>query len=191
MRLQTLTDNAQLCRIVMEEAGISHSILPPLTAAGGCGYVAAVRVPTQKGMPSWQPAGLGTSCPVAAALILWQRDVLMPAAQRHFGEPVTVVRHYGSYSCRRIYGQAQGNMSEHSRANAVDIAGFRLKSGREISLVRHWNGAPDERAFLREIRDGACRTFSTVLSPDYNAAHADHFHFDQASRRGTGWSLCR
>jgi len=31
--------------------------------------------------------------------------------------------------------------------------------------------------------------FGTVLSPDYNPAHADHLHFDQASRGSGG--MCR
>jgi len=29
-----------------------------------------------------------------------------------------------------------------------------------------------------------------VLSPDHNAAHADHFHFDMAARTA-GWTVCR
>ena len=48
-----------------------------------------------------------------------------------------------------------------------------------------------EATFLREVRTGACDLFATVLSPDYNAAHRDHLHFDQADRGGTGWGLCR
>nr|MBA3526869.1 extensin family protein [Sphingomonas sp.] len=46
-------------------------------------------------------------------------------------------------------------------------------------------------AFLREVRDGACRLFPTVLSPDYNAAHRDHLHLDVANRGTAGWTLCR
>lgn len=190
-RLQSLADNAQLCRIVLEEAGIRHSILPARATPEGCGYTAAVRLTPTPGAPAWAPAGLATACPVAAALVLWERDVLRPAAQRHFGEPVARVDHYGAYSCRRLYGRETGSFSEHARANAVDVAGFQLRSGRTITLARHWNGTAAEQAFLRDIRDGACRTFATVLSPDYNAAHADHFHFDQAARGRVGRGVCR
>jgi len=42
---------------------------------------------------------------------------------------------------------------------------------------------------LQAVRGGACGYFTTVLSPDYNAAHADHFHLDQAKRLG-GWGAC-
>jgi hypothetical protein len=41
------------------------------------------------------------------------------------------------------------------------------------------------------VRDGACRLFATTLSPDYNAAHADHLHLDQANRGAGGWRACR
>ncbi|MFN3798647.1 MAG: extensin family protein, partial [Sphingobium yanoikuyae] len=52
-------------------------------------------------------------------------------------------------------------------------------------------GQGKDAAFLRDVRDGACGLFSTVLSPDYNAAHRDHFHLDQAERGATGWRACR
>ncbi len=186
LRIQPLNDNPQLCRIVLEEAGIRHMILPGREGPGQCGYVAAVR--RQAPGPRWQPDAPATSCAVAATLHLWERDVLAPAAQRHFGEPVAVVRHMGAFACRTIAGG--GTLSEHGRANAIDIGGFRLASGREISVLRDWSGGTAaDRAFLREVRDGACRIFGTVLSPDYNAAHADHFHFDQAARGGFGF--CR
>ena len=100
-----------------------------------------------------------------------------------------MVRHLGSFSCRPIAGTDQ--WSEHATANAIDIAGFNLADGQKISLINDWSGDEKRVAFLREIRDGACDLFSTVLSPDYNAAHADHFHLDQASRGATGYRICR
>jgi len=64
--------------------------------------------------------------------------------------------------------------------------GFHLADGRHVTLLTGWNGKADERKFLRRIRDGACERFGGVLSPDYNAAHADHFHFDFSR-----WGFCR
>jgi len=58
-------------------------------------------------------------------------------------------------------------------------------------VLRDWKGSQPNAAFLRDVRDGACRLFSTTLSPDYNAAHADHLHLDQAMRGKMGWGLCR
>ena len=77
-----------------------------------------------------------------------------------------------------------------AQANAIDIAGFVLEGGRRVTLLRDWNSDdPATRAFLREARDGACDLFATTLSPDYNRAHADHFHLDVAARGG--YRVCR
>jgi len=43
---------------------------------------------------------------------------------------------------------------------------------------------PDPEAeFLKLVHDKACQRFGTVLGPEANAAHKDHFHFDQKKRR--------
>ena len=102
-----------------------------------------------------------------------------------------MIRHAGTYSCRRLYGRAEGRFSEHAGANAIDIAGFRLADGTEVSVLRDWPDAGAKGAFLRDVRDGACRLFATTLTPDYNEAHADHFHLDQADRGRSGWAMCR
>lgn len=157
-----------------------------------CGYDVAFELrPADSAALRFAPAGLVTACPVAAALLLWERDVVQPAAERHFGERVARVDHFGSYACRRLYGRSEGAFSEHATANAVDIAGFSLSSGRRISVLGDWSDGGDDGAFLREVRSGACDLFATVLSPDYNAAHADHLHFDQAARGAMGWRGCR
>ena len=110
---------------------------------------------------------------------------------RHLGSRVTSIDHAGSYSCRRLYGRSEGAYSEHATADAIDILGFRLADGQRVSVLRDWGGATPKSEFLREVRDGSCRLFSTVLSPDYNAAHADHLHLDQAERGTFGWRGCR
>ena len=157
-----------------------------------CRFTDGVRIrPESARSIGYAPAGLVTSCAVAAALALWERDVVQPAARRHFGERVVGIDHAGSFSCRRLYGRAEGRFSEHATADAIDIIGFRLADGRRVSVLRDWRRDRAEAAFLREVRDGACDLFATVLSPDYNAAHAAHFHFDQADRGSFGWRLCR
>ena len=89
----------------------------------------------------------------------------------------------------RIYGGDTGNWSEHATGNAVDVSAFVLEDGRRISVLGDWNDADEAAGFLHAARDAACDVFGTVLSPDYNAAHADHFHLDQEAR-GFG-SFCR
>jgi hypothetical protein len=122
---------------------------------------------------------------------MWEWQVVQPAAQAILGSRVTAIEHFGSYSCRRLYNRDAGNWSEHARANAVDIAGFRLADGRRISVVGDWRGDGARARFLHQVRDGACSLFATTLSPDYNAAHRDHLHLDQAARGAMGWRACR
>lgn len=191
-KLNALTQSYPACRAALERAGVRYTALPPRSGEGRCGYSDGVRF-TSGGARriDFAPAGLGIACPVAAALAIWEWNVVQPAAERHFGTKVTSIDHFGSYSCRRIYGRDAGTWSEHSTADAVDIAGFRLGNGTRITVARDWKGDAAKAAFLREVRDGACQLFATTLSPDYNAAHADHFHLDQADRGAMGWRACR
>jgi hypothetical protein len=123
-----------------------------------------------------------TRCAIAARLYMWERHVLQPLSRATFGEPVSEIMHFGSFSCRTIAGSAM--MSEHATANAFDISGFRLKSGKLVSVLKDWKGATPESRFLHQARAGACDYFNLVLSPDYNAAHKDHFHLDMGWARG-------
>lgn len=135
------------------------------------------------------PAPPATTCAVAAALELWLRRGVQPAARELLVSPVARIEHFGAYSCRRLYGRAEGPWSEHATGNAIDVAAFVLADGRRISVVGDWAGEGAEARFLRRARDEACTVFGTVLSPDYNAAHADHLHLDQAARGFGG--VCR
>jgi len=132
------------------------------------------------------PASPLMTCRMTAALALWTQQSVNPAARDLLGSEVVQVDHYGAYACRRIYGQAQGRVSEHAHAEAFDIAGFRLADGRRIEVLKDWNGSGPEAVFLRRVRDDGCRLFRVVLSPEYNAAHANHLHFDMSPYR-----LCR
>jgi hypothetical protein len=118
----------------------------------------------------------------------WVITAVMPAARRYFGTDLVELKVIASYSCRPRNCIAGGVLSEHGLANALDIAAFRLADGREVSVLSGWNGNVAERAFLRAVHKGACRTFTTVLGPDANRFHRDHFHLDLArhGRRGTG-----
>lgn len=191
-KIAALGDDFAGCRAVLDRAGVRYTALPPREDGAQCGYDDAVRFRAGGARQiAFSPASVGVACPVAAGLAAWEWNVVQPAAQRHLGEPVARIEHFGSYSCRRMYGRDAGAWSEHSRANAIDVAGFVLADGRRITVVRDWRGNDRDAAFLREVRDGACGLFATVLSPDYNAAHRDHLHLDQAARGSMGWRACR
>lgn len=190
-KLVSLRNEPDRCRALLADAGVAATALPPRDGGPQCSYDDAVRLDSNPGGIALRPANAGFSCPVVAAFALWEREIVQPAAARHFGSAVAQVEHFGGYSCRRISGREEADWSEHATANAIDIAAFRLADGRRISLLDDWNGTPEESAFLREVRDGACRLYATVLSPDYNEAHRDHLHFDQAARGASGWRGCR
>ena len=184
-------DGGDACKALLDRAGIRFNALPPRSGGEQCGYTDGVRLTRGGALDiGYQPAGLGTSCPVAAAMALWEWHVVQPAALRHLGSKVRAIDHFGSYSCRRVYGRSAGSWSEHATANAIDVAGFRLEDGTRVSVVRDWTAGGAKSDFLKEVRDGGCNLFATVLSPDYNAAHRDHLHLDQAQRGSLGWRGC-
>jgi hypothetical protein len=102
------------------------------------------------------------------------------------GSELARVEGMGTYACRNVVGSTRGGdrRSGHAIANAVDVGGFVLKDGRRISVLRDWNSADEvTRNYLRQMRASACRRFGTVLSPDYNAAHANHLHLEDDGAR--------
>jgi hypothetical protein len=175
---------------VLREAGVQVERAPDRNDGGFCVVRGAVRI-TGGTVTPLAPGGLVMQCPMAMRYVIWDRQVLQPAAREVFGSPVVSVQNYGTYACRRIYGRTETSArpSEHARANALDVAGFTLADGRVISVAADWKGqgpAGDSgRRFLRHVRSGACRVFSTVLTPDYNREHHDHLHLD-----GSPLGLC-
>jgi hypothetical protein len=172
------------CMDFLQREGIAFRPVPDRTEGGFCTVRSAGVVGPEPMRLS--PASPVMTCRLTAALALWTKQSVIPAARELLGSEVVQVDHYGTYSCRRIYGQSDGRVSQHAHAEAVDIAAFRLADGRRIDVLRDWNGSGPEAAFLRRVRDEGCRLFRVVLSPEYNAAHANHLHFDMSPYR-----LCR
>lgn len=187
-KIADLGSDPPRCRALLAFGGSRDRPAPDRIASANCGYRDGTRIESDTLAPA--PAGLVTSCPVAAALLLWERD-LQAEAQRTLGTRVIRLRHAGSYSCRRLYNRSDGAWSTHATADALDVLGFDLADGRTVSVLRDWPGGGAEAQFLRAARDAACASFTTVLSPDYNAAHRDHLHLDTADRGPGGWRACR
>ena len=119
-------------------------------------------------------------CQMVPSVETWVAEVLRPAARNLLGSDVVQLRVAGSYGCRSRNHQSGARLSEHGRGNALDISKFHLADGRVITVVDGWHGAEGERRFLRYIHRGACEHFSTVLGPNADRYHRDHFHFDLA-----------
>ncbi|MGD9980957.1 MAG: extensin family protein [Hyphomonadaceae bacterium] len=175
-RIEDFRTEIAACRSALAGAGFQTERVPDVSEASGCGYRNAVEL-TQSVHAYSGP--VATSCAAAAALALWERDVVRPAAQRRYGQQIARVELAApSYQCRRIAGRRDRRLSEHASANAIDIEGFTLENGRTVTVAEGWRGLARDRFFLRDVRDGACHYFRAVLSPDYNRAHQDHLHFD-------------
>ena len=122
------------------------------------------------------------TCNLAANFAAWARYAVQPAARLVLGAEIEKIETFGTYNCRPIAGSAK--LSEHAHSNAIDVSAFVLSDGRRITVQQGWHGDRQTRQFLSLIHASACKRFSTVLSPDYNAAHHDHFHFDMGGRGG-------
>jgi hypothetical protein len=222
---------------------------------------------------------------MVAALATWVENDLQPLAQRHLGAPIVRINTMSSYSCRSAPGRGKKRLSEHGRANALDISGFVTATTQTAALLPDWGmtgretqvaaakaaeekrtaaelatttskeepppavaqtasrepsrgtiieappdlsagfatGRPDpwstalgfaqpatgfaqpshlggpkpqqtaselpaaealdgKAHFLRAAHTAACRIFGTVLGPESNEAHRNHFHLDMAER---------
>jgi hypothetical protein len=180
--LARLASDPAVCREALSAVGARYLDLPPHSEPdSACGFEDAIALRAAYADYA-QPVEV--TCPLAARLYLWEFDVLAPAAEKHLGATLVGVEALGAYSCRTRAGD--GKLSHHARAEAADIGGFRLSDGRFISVKAHYRSDGPEAAFLREAHAGACKIFDVTLGPDYDAAHADHFHVDVG-----GESACR
>ncbi len=169
----------RICVADLDKARVNYLSVPDQDFGGGCTTINSVKL-LDIGTPV---TNLGTmTCQLADRFTAWARYGVQPAARLILGSPIARIETYGTYNCRQIAGSDK--LSEHARGNAVDVAAFVLADGRRISIKGDWHGSGDAARFLRVVHDSACKRFMTVLSPDYNAAHVDHLHFDMGASRG-------
>jgi hypothetical protein len=133
-----------------------------------------------------QPAGRMT-CPLADALGRWLREVVQPRAKALLEDEIVALTNVAAYHCRPRYDDATQRMSHHAFANAIDISEFITAKGERINPLEHWSGEDARAKFLKEVHAGACGIFGTVLGPEANVAHRNHFHFDLAKRRRSAY----
>ena len=150
-----------------------------------CGVQNGVRIRSVSGIPLSQQAVL--DCPTAQALKRWVDQGMKPAIGTT-GGGVAEIKVAAHYACRTRNNQPGAKISEHGKGRAIDISGFRLRDGSEITLLQGWNQR-GTGAILRQMHQRACGIFGTVLGPDSDRFHKDHFHFDTARYRSG--SFCR
>ncbi len=169
-------DRGGLCGI----AELRGERISRINGAGSCGISNPVRV-TSVGGIRLTGAQANINCQTAEALAVWVERGLKPAVGRR-GGGVESMRVAASYSCRTRNNRPGGKLSEHAKGNAIDLSAFTMKDGSTITVLDDWGSGRDGRA-LRQMHAKACGPFGTVLGPEADRFHQDHFHFDTASNR--------
>jgi hypothetical protein len=168
-------DNLGTCFSKLKAQGVDF--LPQAAGQGSCRVSQAVLLREIKvGSRSVKlPDRPIVNCGYALQLSKWVKATGVPLAKLYTGP---------GYQCRGRNGSSSGKLSEHGRGNAVDIERMQLSDGTTL-WVKDANG----NRTLKSMRALGCSHFTTVLGPGSNAAHASHFHFDMAERRG-GYRIC-
>jgi hypothetical protein len=164
------------CRADLDKEGVRYRVLQDRVFENGCTALGSVQL-LDIGTPVTNLGAM--TCPLARQFGRWVREAVQPAASAWLGTRVVRIESFGTYSCRSVNNVAGAKLSEHGRANAVDVAAFVLADGRRITVLNGWNGEDEDvRRFLRAAHAAGCRRFQIVLGPDADAYHRNHFHFD-------------
>lgn len=75
----------------------------------------------------------------------------------------------------------KGRKSDRGRDDDDEPKNKDRKNAESVSQAD--DPATPEGKFLRRLHAGACTTFGTVLGPEANDAHRDHFHLDMKARK--------
>jgi hypothetical protein len=154
----------------------------------GCFVHNAYRVRSLRNVSFSQASTM--NCGVANRTAQWLGDVVQPAAEDAFGEPVVKIDVPSTFACRPRNNVRGAKLSEHGMGNAIDVSAFTLASGRKIEVEQGWFGDRDSKNFLQQVRSESCGLFHTVLGPGADAHHNDHIHLDLQQRRSSS-SYCR
>lgn len=146
---------------------------------GSCGIPDAVRLREVSGIGLTQEALI--NCETAKALKTWVNRSAKPEF-KSFGGGLSKLKVAAHYSCRTRNNQPGARLSEHAKGRAIDISAFIMRDGSRITLLEGWNRGAQSRA-LKAVHKGACGPFGTVLGPESDRFHKDHFHFDTARYR--------
>ncbi|XTZ37514.1 extensin family protein [Salmonella enterica] len=182
-KLRRLTPQA--CSVLLAEANQQRmlSSTPVADSQGDCPLINVVRV-RDFGVVKLSSSFLA-SCPLALSSALFVQQQARPLTERYMGSRLTRIDHLGSYACRNIYNRVEARRSEHASAEALDISAFHLANGQQITVLNGWKQAQTQ-PWLQAMLSASCGYYGNGLGPEYNAAHANHFHLGMR-----GFGLCR
>jgi hypothetical protein len=175
------------CLERLETLGVQFTRQAPIDPGGACPVAAPLAVASLGSGVALAPEAI-LNCRTAEALARWVKESLVPQSRAMLGRPPDRITHASTYVCRARNNVAGAKLSEHAHANAVDIAAIGFSGRKPVDIGKAAPGSSEGR-FETAIRKASCAYFTTVLGPGSNAAHATHFHFDMAERRG-GYRLC-
>lgn len=182
-KLRRLTPEA--CTRLLSEANQKRLIQtqPMANSAGDCPLSDVVRV--RNFGPVTLSSSFIASCPLALSSALFIQQQARPLTKTMMGSELARVEHLGSFACRNIYHRPDARRSEHATADALDISGFQLADGQKVTLLAGWRNEKTQ-PWLRALLSASCDYYGNGLGPEYNAAHANHFHLGMR-----GFGLCR
>ncbi len=176
------------CRLALTEAIAIAPSIPDIHGPGGCGGADLVRLEAvvlpDRSQIAVKPAAI-LRCKMASAIADWIRIDIVTLA-KGLGSAIASLDNFDSFECRGRNRMAGAMLSEHGRANALDVRSFRFADGRTISLT--------DRSVSRDLREAvlhsACARFSTVLGPGSDGYHEDHIHLDLMERHND-YRICQ
>jgi hypothetical protein len=176
------------CRLALTDVIAIAPSIPDIKGPGECGGGDLVRLEAvvlpDKRRVSVKPAAI-LRCTMATAIADWIRSDIAPLAAG-VGSVISDLDNFDSFDCRGRNGIVGAQLSEHGRANALDVRAVRLANGQSISFT--------DRTVSRELRESvlhsACARFPTVLGPGSDGYHEDHIHLDLMERHNN-YRICQ
>jgi len=172
--------NNEACLLELKKQDADFRLQANFKNENGCKVEYAVRL-ARVGKLKIDKAPLLT-CSMATQLVKFERESIQPIAKRIFGSEAKRLKNIGSYNCRSMR-QYRGVLSQHAFANALDVSGFVFRDGQSISVKRDWKVDGPKSQFLRDVASAACNTFRVSVSPDGDANHWNHLHWDTGPYR--------
>ena len=154
-RPEEIAEAVANCKVLLDGLDVVAIAEPPMREGGNCGTAAPMKlVSIGRGAQevSFAPQPIVT-CDMIAGLARWLKQDVQPLARRFMGAQVVRIETMSSYSCRNAYGLAHGRLSQHGRANALDIGNFVTDKGQTVNIESDWGTTAREIAALRKAQE--------------------------------------
>lgn len=183
-------EDHQACMKDLQAMGAVFQDIPRIDDGDGCGIDKPIKLAEALPGVKFKPEGT-MRCQAALALSHWMRESVIPAGQVALKDagPIVTINQASTYICRLRNSAETGKISEHARGNAIDIASFTFKDGTTVAVQPRREDSTLTGAFQRAVSATGCLYFTTVLDPESDAAHENHFHMDVLERHG-GFRYC-